>query len=153
VRRVSFGVLIVLALLASLPMSSAHAGGTDWVFDAAAYRPGERASAWAQIDRTLVRRRGYADRRVLYYAFALPSSPLGDERVAEDGRLPAEAVHLGRVRLQRGLPAGTKAPGPDHFALAFTVPELPVGRYVLLECNVPCTRPLPFVTGGSFDVI
>jgi hypothetical protein len=143
----------LVALVASISMVPAHAGGTDWVFDAAAYRPGERASAWAPIDRTLVRRKGYADRRVVYYAFAMPWSSLGAERVADDGTLPTDAVRLGRVRLERGLPTDTLRVGPDHFALAFTVPELPVGRYALLECNVPCTRPLPFVTGGSFEVI
>ena len=73
-------------------------------------------------------------------------------RVADDGTLPDEAVRLGPVRLKRGVPKGTTVPGPDHFALTFSVPDLAAGRYALLECNVPCTRPLPFVTGGSFEV-
>jgi hypothetical protein len=151
--RVLGGLVTVLALVVGIAPAPVHAGGTDWVFDAAAYRPGERVSAWAQIDRTLVRKQGYAARRVAYYAFAVPWDSQGVVRVPDDGTLPDEAVRLGRVRLQRGIPKGTKVPGPDHFTLTFSAPELPVGRYAVLECNVPCTRPMPFITGGSFEIM
>ena len=146
-------VAAVMAALVLGPVRPAAAGGAHWRFDHDAYQPGVVATGVTAI--------GWEHNPGLgtpadgpYFAYLVPAEQPGEGVAVSWPSIPPGAVKVAQVEINEG--PVEEAPGfwvgPHHARLQFTVPALPAGRYEVLHCNVPCTKALADIIGGTMVI-
>jgi hypothetical protein len=126
-------VSIVAIVAACLAVSTGpvSAGGSNWVFERDHYQPGDTVFVWAQI--------AWAHNPALgtpedgpYHAYVvrMGSDPSATATI-DDAAVPVGDVTV----LLEPYAVGFGRFGPHHAELTFTVPNLPPGRYLLLQEN------------------